>query len=111
MHPEIEAHLDEISTLCETHGVERLDLFGSGTGSDFDEKESDLDFIVRFSETVRERSGYADQYLNFAYALERLFDREVDLVTEHSIENPFFRHTVDSVREVVYERRHEKATP
>jgi hypothetical protein len=98
----------EIAALCEVYGVERLELFGSAVGASFDEETSDLDFVVRFTDQARRQSGYADRYLDFAQALEERLDREVDLVTERSIQNPFFRRSVDASRRVIYDRRSEK---
>jgi predicted nucleotidyltransferase len=40
--------------------------------------------------------------------LEELFGRDVDLVTERSISNAYFRKAVDATREVVYDRRREE---
>ena len=85
--------------------MERLELFGSATSGAFDAASSDLDFIVPFADTS---PGYADRYLDVAEALEALFGRDVDLVTERSITTPYFRETVDSTREVVYDRRREE---
>ena len=96
---------EEIAELCEKYGVEHLELFGSGATDAFDEGASDLDFIVRFADRS---TGYADRYLDFAQALEELLGREVDLVTERSIQNPFFRRSVDAAREVIYDRRSEE---
>lgn len=98
---------EEIAELCEEYGVEHLELFGSGVTEAFDEKASDLDFVVRFADRS---PGYADRYLNFAEALEELLSREVDLVTERSIQNPFFRRSINSSRQVIYDRRSEEAS-
>lgn len=87
--------------------MERLELFGSATTEAFDAAMSDLDFIVEFAD---KSPGYADRYLDFVEALEKLFGREVDLVTERSISNPYFRQSVDATREVVYDRRREETT-
>jgi uncharacterized protein len=93
----------ELATLCERFRVERLDLFGSAAGGDFRPESSDLDFLVRFAD--RQPTGaYADRYLDFADALERLFQRPIDLVTEQSIRNPYFRRAVQASRRAIYER-------
>lgn len=99
-----EQSLDEIANVCEAFGVERLALFGSAGTQEFGEA-SDVDFVVKFADRS---SGYADRYLDFAQALEELLGREVDLVTERSIQNPFFRRSVDAAREVIYDRRSEE---
>ena len=98
--PHIQSHKAELHALCRAYGVERLELFGSATSGAFDAASSDLDFIVQFADTS---PGYADRYLDVAEALEELFGRDVDLVTERSITNPYFRKTMDSTRKVVYD--------
>jgi uncharacterized protein len=89
-----------IADLCRDFGVYRLDLFGSAASGEFKQETSDLDFVVNFWDRS---PGYATRYLSFAEALEALFGREVDLVTEASIDNPYFREMVDSQRENVFE--------
>ena len=105
----IEQRKTALAQLCQTYGVERLYVFGSAVLGHFDVRRSDLDFLVTF--THREPTGeYADRYLGFAEALERLFDRPVDLVTEESIRNPFFRREVESTRQLLYEQPSEETS-
>lgn len=96
-----------LAELCHRYGVERLYLFGSAVTDRFDAHRSDLDFLVRFAN--REPTGeYADRYLGFADDLERLFGRPVDLMTEESIRNPYFRSEVESTRQLVYDQPDEE---
>jgi predicted nucleotidyltransferase len=98
-----------LAELCRQYRVERLYVFGSAVVGRFDVRRSDIDFLVRFSD--REPTGeYADRYLGFAEALERLFDRAVDLVTDQSIRNPYFRREVESTRQLLYDQS-DKETP
>lgn len=99
-------HREEVATLCKAYGVERLELFGSATSDAFDRASSDLDFLVKFSD---KSPGYANRYLRFAEALETLFERRVDVVTERSVANPFFRDSLNTSRQLVYDRRREEA--
>lgn len=103
----IEQKKTDLADLCRRFSVERLDLFGSASTGSFQSTSSDLDFIVRFAASTTE--GYLDRYLDFAESLERLFQRPVDLLTERAIRNPYFRRTVESTRQAVYERRNEEA--
>lgn len=96
-----------IAELCRRYGVERLELFGSADTQHFDEERSDIDFVVEFEDRS---PGYADRYLDFAEGLEEILGRDVDLVTERSIQNPFFRRSVDSSRRVIYDRRGEETS-
>ncbi len=103
----VEHNRTALVELCRRYRVERLYLFGSAASGCFDSERSDLDFLVSF--VGREPSGeYADRYLDFAEGLERLLGRPVDLVTEQSIRNPYFRREVESTRQLIYERPHEE---
>lgn len=104
----IELHREALAALCRRFGVRRLDLFGSAAQGRFDLATSDLDFVVEFAD-AGER-GYAMRYLHFAEALEALFGRPVDLLTERMIRSPHFRETLDRTRQRVYERSGAHAT-
>jgi predicted nucleotidyltransferase len=60
-----------------------------------------LDFIAEFTDT--QAADYADRYLDFAEALEKLFNRHVDLLTKRAIRNKYFRAEVERTAQVVYE--------
>lgn len=95
-------HQPALDALCQRLGVKTLEIFGSATTERFDTTQSDLDFIVTFAD---ERFGtLADRYLTFADALEQLFQRPVDLLTERSLRNPYFIAEVNRTRRKVYEQ-------
>ncbi len=95
-----------LKELCQRFHVERLYLFGSAADGRFQPSRSDLDFLVALEE--QPPGEYADNYLDLARALEALFQRPVDLVTEKSLRNPYLRETVLTARQLLYDRRHEK---
>ena len=99
LSPELEARRGEVAALCRSFGVEQLDLFGSAARGEA-RATSDLDFLVRFR-APHER-GYAERYLGLAEALEGLFGRPVDLVTDRSVRNPILRHAITADRQTVY---------
>ncbi len=103
----IEQHKSDLAEQCQRFGVQRLEIFGSATRDDFDSATSDLDFVVSFADKTP--GTYADRYLDFANALEDLFGRKVDLVTERSIRNRYFEEKIASERRVVYDRRDQEA--
>lgn len=98
---------ESVANVCEQFGVERLYLFGSAAEGNFEPSRSDLDFLVNLGEQAP--GEYADNYLGLAEALEKLFSRPVDLVTERSIRNRYFREAVFANRQLLYDRRGEKA--
>jgi predicted nucleotidyltransferase len=93
--------------LCQRFRVERLYLFGSGANGRFDSERSDLDFLVTLEQ--QPAAEYAENYLGLANGLEQLFHCPVDLVTESSIRNRYFREAIHAQRELLYDRRNEKA--
>lgn len=100
--PLIAERKSEIAELCRRNRVKRLRVFGSATGKEFSD-ESDFDFLVSFAPGPIE--GLADSYLALAQGLESILGRRVDLVTEDSIRNPYFRESVEASCELVYDGR------
>ena len=97
--PLLADRLDPLRDLCDRYGVDRLKIFGSAAKGLFDPASSDLDFIVRMAD--ERGKGYARRFCSFADALEDLFGRRVDLLTESMIHNPYFRDDVDASRRVL----------
>jgi len=104
----IEKKRGELAELCRRYRVERLYLFGSAATGRFQPPSSDLDFIVEMADR-QPNAAYADRYLGFAEELERLFERPVDLITEQSIRNPYFRREIEATRQLVYGQPREEA--
>ena len=101
MHPLIENNIQSISDICQLNHVEELYIFGSITGSHFSE-ESDIDFLVSFTIDEQDLETYTESYFNILFALEELFVREIDLLTELSIKNPLFKAEIDTSKQLVF---------
>ena len=95
----IESNIDNVRTLCRLHKVQRLFVFGSVLSDRF-QKDSDIDLIVDFQGV--ELYDYADNYFDFKASLENLFKREVDLLEDKGIKNPYLRKSIDSNKQLVY---------
>ena len=65
-----------------------------GVKTNFDPSRSDLDFLVAFDNTAP--AVFAQAYFELKEGLKSLFGRPVDLVTESSLANPYFRQRVAS---------------
>ena len=100
MNLNLSNYADELSNLCVIYGVKRLELFGSGSRSDFDLQDSDLDFLIEFEES--HTMGAFDRYFGLKENLEELFQRPVDLVEVKAITNPYFRQAVEQDKVLVY---------
>src|SRR4051794_40646210 len=94
-----QAQADALAQLCRKYQVRRLELFGSGANGRFDPKQSDLDLLVEF-----DKSGIdiVDQFFGLLESLEKLFGRNIDLVEERIIKNPYFREGVNRARRLLY---------
>ncbi|MCA6462442.1 MAG: nucleotidyltransferase domain-containing protein, partial [Chitinophagaceae bacterium] len=79
--------------------VKSLYAFGSVLSNNFNQN-SDIDLIVHFKDMpVKE---YADNYFDFKYSLQNIFNRPVDLLEEQAIKNPFFKNVVNQNKQLVY---------
>ncbi len=92
--------IKEIGALCKQYGITKLELFGSAATGEFDEAKSDLDFLVEFERS--ESTNAFHQYFDFLFAVEKLFDRHVDLVHANCMKNPYFIESVNKSRTPVY---------
>lgn len=80
MAPIIERNREQIVALCKRYGITRLDVFGSAArGTDFDEATSDADFFYD-TERSDQPEWWFDRLMDFAFHLEELLGRRVDLV-------------------------------
>jgi predicted nucleotidyltransferase len=97
----IEKNIDTLIGLCKRHKVKELYIFGSILTSRFNDN-SDVDFLVQFDNI--DILEYADNYFDFKEKLEKLFDREIDLLENQAIRNPIFRKVLDRDKKIVYDR-------
>jgi uncharacterized protein len=98
----IEKNIDTLIGLCKRHKVKELYIFGSILTSKFDDN-SDIDFLVQFDNI--DILDYVDNYFDFKEKLEKLLDREIDLLENQAIRNPIFRRVLDRDKRLVYDRK------
>lgn len=92
--------LAAMAGLCRRFGVVELDLFGSAATGAFTAASSDIDLLVRFADLAP--GAYADAYFGFQSALVELLGRPVDLVTDASLANPYFRRRIEAERQPIF---------
>lgn len=100
MAPLIDRHRDRLIELCRRHGVERMYVFGSAAREDFDAERSDIDLLVEFEHV--DPVSLKRHYFTLLDALERLFGRDVDLLTPAMLRNPRLRAAVERTRDLLY---------
>lgn len=101
MNQIISEHIDELTKICESLNIKRMNVFGSAVSGKFN-KESDIDFLIKFSEELTGEQ-YAENYFKLHYKLRELFNREIDIITEPTLSNPFFIESINNSKQLIYE--------
>lgn len=89
----IKQHLPKIKELMQHYGVEKAYLFGSAAMGTM-KIDSDVDFIIKFPGDMH-YTTYADNYFALAEALETLLQKDVELVTEKTLKNPYLLQSIN----------------
>lgn len=89
----IATQLDEIKTLLKKYGVKKAYLFGSAAKNRLS-PNSDIDFLVDFSNKT-DFESYSDNYFDLLYALQDLLKKDVDLVAEETLSNPYLIESIN----------------
>jgi len=96
----INDNLHKLFALCREHKVSKLYAFGSILTPRFNE-DSDVDILVNFNSEI-DHNNYADNFFDFYHALKALFGRDVDLVDETAVKNPFFKDELNETKHLIY---------
>lgn len=92
-------NIEKITALCVSHNVQSLFAFGSVCTDRFNE-DSDIDLLISFK--PMEYADYADTYFQIAEELESILNRQVDLVTDKSLSNPYFIESINQTKTLIY---------
>lgn len=96
----IKDNIHKLFALCKKHKVKRLYVFGSILTPRFND-HSDIDLLVDFNQEI-DHNNYADNYFELYYALKALFNRDIDLVDESSVKNPYFKEELEETKYLIY---------
>ena len=95
----LENYIGEIRILCQKNKVKNLFVFGSVLTDRFTDK-SDIDLIVDID--TNDPLDYADNYFNLKFALEELLNRQIDLLENKALKNPYLRENIDNSKSLLY---------
>ena len=108
MNAIIENNKFKLNEACKVHHVKKLFVFGSVTRDDFND-ESDIDFIYEFDTTGIDFSkidsakyDYVDNLLSFKEELEKIFDREIDLLPNKEITNKYLKKFIEKDKSLIF---------
>ncbi len=97
----LENRIEDLKNICQSLKIERLYAFGSVVSDNFN-KNSDIDFLISFADTLTIEE-YTNNYFILHYKLRELFQREIDIVTERTLSNPYFIESINESKELIYE--------
>jgi len=100
MIPLVQNNLKSIQHILHKHNVKRAFVFGSACTENFNDN-SDIDIIVAFQK--RYFDNYVDNYLSLESELSKLLQREIDIVSEETIQNPYFIQSINQNKTPIYE--------
>lgn len=102
----IEKNLSDVYKLCKKYYVLKLYLFGSVAKGKYN-NDSDIDLVVYFLPEIP-IDDYADNFFDFIYELQNLFNRKIDLVSGKAMKNPFFIQEVEQTKKLIYDFTNQK---
>jgi len=92
--------IPQITYLCKKYRVESMHVFGSASADTFNEN-SDIDFLITFKNDIS-LEEYADNYFDLMFELDELFGRNVDLVPEKTLSNPYLIRSIEETKQLIY---------
>ena len=95
----LDDYISILQNLCQQNNVKALYAIGSVLTDKFN-NNSDIDLVVDIDSD--DPIDYAENYFNLKFALQDLFKRQVDLLENKAIKNPYFRDTIDKSKQIIY---------
>jgi uncharacterized protein len=106
MAPLIEENKEKIISTCNRHKLKYLYVFGSAARATDSTEKSDIDFLYAFDKEKIEFDEYADNCFEFRFSLEDLLKRNIDLVPEEKLTNPYLIKSIDRDKIKIYGEGH-----
>ena len=98
----VENKIPEIVDLCKKHKLKSLYLFGSATDAKYFNKKSDVDFLYEYDKKKIKELDYADNYFDFLFSLKKILKRNVDLMPNEKLKNPYLLKQINSEKIRIY---------
>ena len=100
LHPAFQAQLPIVSKLFKENKIKTAYAFGSVVSDEFNDT-SDIDLLINFHEGS-EPLEKGKIWWNLHDTLRQLFNREIDLVIEDSLKNPYFIEEINEKKQLIY---------
>lgn len=100
INPALQKYLPVVSDLFKKHKIKDAYVFGSIIKDDFNEK-SDIDFLINFQENL-DPLERGELWWNLHDSLREILKREIDLISESSLKNPYFIKELNNTKVKIY---------
>ncbi len=99
MNKIITENIDKIKEYCKQYKVKELYAVGSVVTENFT-KDSDIDLVIKFEDISVEE--YTDNYFILHKLFRNIFKRNIDLITDRSLSNPYFIKSIENSKKLLY---------
>ncbi len=106
MAPLIAENKERIISSCNKHKLKYVYVFGSAARATDFTHNSDINFLYAFDKEKIEFAKYADNYFDFRFSLEDLLKRNIDLVPEERLTNPYLINSISRDKIIIYGEGH-----
>ena len=100
IHPHLQINMPEVVKLLKKYKIKSAYVFGSALTEKFDEG-SDIDFLINFQEGL-DPLEKGSLWWNLHDALRNSLNREIDLISESALKNPYFIQAVNESKVKIY---------
>lgn len=100
LHPAFKPFIPQIISLFRQHKIVNACVFGSVLSNQFN-KDSDVDILVNMEEGLSPVEA-GEHLWNLYDELKSLLNREVDLITEKSLKNPYLIKEINQSKFPIY---------
>ena len=94
------SHLDSLKKIFKKHKIEKAYVFGSVLNEEL-KKNSDVDFLIQFQNDLTPLEK-GTLWWSLHDSLRDLLGREIDLLTESSLKNPYFIQELNQTKQLIY---------
>ena len=100
LHPTILALMPQIKDLLQKHKIKNAFVFGSVLTEKFD-ANSDVDFLINLQDGL-DPVDAGEHLWDLEYELKDLLQRDIDILTERSLKNPYFIREINATKYPIY---------
>ncbi len=101
MKNDIDLKKKKLEQICKALNIAKMYVFGYFITGGYTEK-SDIDFLISVPDNMS-IEDYTENYFALHCQLRELFNREVDVVTERTLSNPYFIESINESKQLIYE--------